>query len=301
MELPKSEIEMRLNDLIGTKKLLEHLCDSYRVVDPLQKKIFDDRLINTIAEHGCYTLWKTNEICRNCISLRAFNDKTTYVKMEFLDNKVFLITAVPLDVIGKTVVLETLKDTTKSIIFSSDYEISMLQTHLQIERLNSMVVKDALTDVYNRRYINEKLPVDMLNCTLSSKEISIIILDIDFFKAVNDTYGHVTGDCILTEIASRSKNTLKRGTDWIARYGGEEFLVCMPGASRIKAQEIAERIRMKIESEVFLCGQKKISVTASFGVCSMVPNQSFSVDEFIACADEKLYLAKHNGRNRVES
>jgi diguanylate cyclase (GGDEF)-like protein len=301
MELENAEIEIRLDELLGSKKLLESLCDSYRVVDPLRKRVFDNSFSNTISEHSCYELWNTGRICRNCISLRAIHENTTYVKLEFMDGKIFLMTAIPLNIIGRMVVLETLKDTTKSMMLGNDNDKLLSQAYLQIERLNNMIVKDALTDVYSRRYINEKLPVDILNCALSSEEISIMMIDIDFFKRVNDTYGHLVGDCILKEIANRAKTCLKRGSDWIARYGGEEFLVCLPGASKTKAVEIAEKMRRAIESDVFLCGQASISVTASFGVCSIDLVQSLTVDDFIKCADEKLYLAKRNGRNRVES
>lgn len=170
-----------------------------------------------------------------------------------------------------------------------------------IDSMKSISLKDSLTGIYNRRYINEKLPVEIISASLSEQSLSIIMVDIDFFKKVNDVYGHLTGDCTLKSLADILLGCIKRESDWVSRYGGEEFLVCLPGAGLEKALEIAEHIRKTVENSVILCGEHTIKITASFGVCSIKPSPGASVENLIDCADKKLYEAKNNGRNRVES
>jgi diguanylate cyclase (GGDEF)-like protein len=161
-------------------------------------------------------------------------------------------------------------------------------------------MRDALTGTYNRRFMNERLPVDLVAMALSEKSISVIIADIDHFKYVNDTYGHLTGDSILKYFSGTLLSCIRRDSDWVARFGGEEFLICLPGASLEKAHELAEQMRSAVEQAEYLCGEHTIKITASFGICSVKPRQGDSTDAIIDAADKKLYHAKNNGRNRVE-
>ncbi len=125
--------------------------------------------------------------------------------------------------------------------------------------------------------------------------------DIDFFKIVNDTYGHLAGDEVLKSFADTLSGGLKRESDWVSRFGGEEFLVCLPGAGIQRASEVAEKLRKAIESKEILFNGNRINITASFGVCSIKPIQGSKIESFIECADKMLYAAKNNGRNRVEA
>lgn len=116
--------------------------------------------------------------------------------------------------------------------------------------------------------------------------------DIDFFKKVNDTYGHLTGDYTLKHFSEIISKNLKRESDWVARYGGEEFLMCLPSAGPDYAKEIAENIRQKIEDSEFVDGEHQFKITASFGVCSMNPSYGSNIEAMIECADRNLYKAK---------
>jgi diguanylate cyclase (GGDEF)-like protein len=127
------------------------------------------------------------------------------------------------------------------------------------------------------------------------------MVDIDFFKNVNDTYGHLVGDCTLKSIATTLNRSLKRDNDWVARYGGEEFLICLPGAPLEIAKELAEIIRKKVESTPITSGEQEFFITASFGVSSVTPKSGATITTLIEEADKKLYEAKRNGRNRVEA
>ena len=144
-----------------------------------------------------------------------------------------MITAVPYCFDDRRIVIEIIKDITKSVLFdfSENAALEQVGIHAIIDNMNKLAFSDSLTELYNRRYIMEKLPVDLLNSALLSTNLSIIMADIDYFKKVNDTYGHLAGDLTLKNVAKILLSCIKRENDWIARFGGEEFIICMPGAN----------------------------------------------------------------------
>ncbi|WP_243450305.1 GGDEF domain-containing protein [Desulfosporosinus sp. Sb-LF] len=157
---------------------------------------------------------------------------------------------------------------------------------------------DFLTGLYNRRYIDERLKneFNIDNRTTSS----LLMLDLDHFKRINDTYGHDQGDFVLKSVARLIKQSV-RDSDFVGRFGGEEFIVVMPGATRITAHSVAERIRLTIENERLWIDGKRESITISIGISTFIaeePNYRTS-EEWIQDADRALYTAKNEGRNRV--
>ncbi len=156
---------------------------------------------------------------------------------------------------------------------------------------------DSLTDMANRRAISDHLKV-LLDQRLESTPISVILVDIDYFKSVNDSYGHATGDLVLRRVGDSLKASL-RGDDNVGRFGGEEFLIVLPHTPLDIAQQIAERCRTQIEQTVILNSEHQaIRVTASFGVyCSIDPREDLA--KILHAADVQLYRAKDSGRNRV--
>jgi diguanylate cyclase (GGDEF)-like protein len=214
-----------------------------------------------------------------------------------------MITAIPFQLDHRTIVIELMKDTTNSMIFGTAEESdgNKSKIYAMIESMNNLALKDALTGVYNRRYINEKLPVDIISAALSQQNLSIIMADIDYFKKINDTYAHLAGDCVLKNFAETLTKCIQRESDWVARFGGEEFLICLPSANLEKAVEVAELMKKTIEEKEILCGENTLRITASFGVCSIQPKQGDNIETLIQGADSKLYAAKNNGRNRVEA
>ena len=292
-----------VNDYLSNGTLFSKLSDITRIVDPLQKTVIQYKNKEVVIDGiHCFDFWGKNKVCDNCISMRAYNDNKTYVKIEYNKDKIYLITAVPHDLNDRRVVIEILKDITNSLLLSS-YENEAVDStgiHALIDNMNKSAYSDPLTGLYNRRYIIEKLPVDLLNATLLANEFSIIMADIDHFKLVNDNYGHLAGDQALKTVAETLAGCIKRESDWIARYGGEEFLICIPGANLDFALKKAECMRKAIESTPIMYEDKMLSLTASFGVYSMKTTENTSVDDLLKLADEKLYSAKRNGRNRVE-
>ena len=294
--------DKEVQEVLDKLVIFERMYDHIRLVDPIIKKVINYSN-NTVTELAvkCFDFWEKNKICDNCISIRAFNENKTFVKIEYTPNKIYMVMAIPIELSNRRIVIELLKDTTDSMVYGNENNENNSHIYAMIDSMNNLLLKDTLTGIYNRRYINEKLPVDFINAALSEQSLSIIIVDIDFFKKVNDTYGHLTGDFTLKSFADTLSGCIKRKSDWVSRYGGEEFLICLPGAELEMAIEIAEDIRKTVENNVILRGEHTIKITASFGVCSIKPIVDGSVENFIECADKKLYVAKNNGRNRVES
>ncbi|MFP7754746.1 diguanylate cyclase domain-containing protein [Thermodesulfobacteriota bacterium B35] len=169
-----------------------------------------------------------------------------------------------------------------------------------LERLSSL---DGLTGVPNRRRFDQLLHKEWQRAIRHGASISIIMLDIDFFKLFNDTYGHQGGDECLQQVARTLERSVQRETDMVARYGGEEFAAILPETGVRGALAVAEAMRANVEALKIPHENSKITdhVTISVGVATTVPERGSRPEDLIATADEALYEAKNNGRNRVQS
>ncbi len=172
--------------------------------------------------------------------------------------------------------------------------LSEKQLQLSNMALEQLSVTDKLTQVHNRMKLDEVLDIELARTVRDGKSFSVILIDIDHFKLVNDTFGHQVGDKVLIEFAKILKENLRK-TDIVGRWGGEEFLIISPNSSSLTATKTAEKLRNIIANSQFP-GVKKI--TGSFGLTSYLAGDA--IDDMLARADEALYLAKKNGRNRVE-
>jgi two-component system, cell cycle response regulator len=161
-----------------------------------------------------------------------------------------------------------------------------------------MAITDALTGLYNRRYMETHVGTLVDQAISRGKPLSVLILDIDYFKSINDTHGHDAGDDVLQDFAIRIRKSI-RGIDLACRYGGEEFVVVMPETDMAVATMVAERLRRRIASEPFPIqkGARMIEVTISIGIAALGPNDNAAA--VIKRADQALYRAKRDGRNRV--
>jgi two-component system, cell cycle response regulator len=157
---------------------------------------------------------------------------------------------------------------------------------------------DALTRVYSRRFFSESLRVEIERAHRANGTIGLILIDVDHFKQINDSYGHPAGDRVLVELARRLRAVSRPG-DILARIGGEEFALVLPGADATRAVSLGERVRRFVSATPFLLGDPKmLSVTVSVGV-SVSPGDGIEDTELIRAADQALYAAKRSGRNRV--
>lgn len=174
-----------------------------------------------------------------------------------------------------------------------------LHNALLYRQLEQLATRDALTQLCNRRYFLQQAQGEFLRARRYKKPLAAVMIDLDHFKKINDTYGHSSGDQVLIQFAEVCRQSL-RSSDLLARYGGEEFILLLPETPLAEAREAAERLRRTIEAHLFCIEQGCVHITASFGVSVRQPEDA-SIEALINRADQALYTAKQNGRNRTES
>lgn len=167
-----------------------------------------------------------------------------------------------------------------------------------LKRERQLAITDELTGLLNRRYIMQRLREELNRAARNSAPLSCLMMDLDHFKVVNDTFGHLTGDRVLRQTA-RITSECKRVSDVVGRYGGEEFLMLLPETGQKGAMILAERIRNQIEKTAFSDEGKVIRITASVGVATCAHSDGGNPEEIIRTADNALYMAKHRGRNCI--
>jgi len=164
--------------------------------------------------------------------------------------------------------------------------------------LRNMAIKDGLTRVYNKRYFSEVLEKECEYNRRNHVGLCVILLDIDHFKQINDTWGHPAGDSILKNLAQLIDSEA-RGYDVFARYGGEEFVFLLRGSPLLAAVQLAERVRKEVEEQVFVYDNLDLKITISLGVAFWDGESPMVAVELVEAADRRLYEAKESGRNKV--
>jgi two-component system cell cycle response regulator len=166
------------------------------------------------------------------------------------------------------------------------------------EELYRLIIIDALTEVPNKRALLDFLDRELARSARYERPLALVMLDIDRFKAINDDHGHLAGDFVLRELAAVVKETVRK-EEMFARYGGEEFAIVLPETEADAALRIAERVRELVQGHLFSFEGKPIPLTVSLGVAATVGDAALTAPEFLRRADDKLYEAKRQGRNRV--
>ncbi len=171
-----------------------------------------------------------------------------------------------------------------------------------IDKLHELSVRDGLTGIYNRLYFQERLEEELHRAIRYHAELTLIMFDLDFFKSVNDRFGHAVGDTVLKRIALVAQSRI-RESDILARYGGEEFVILLPEISQQNAFLFAESLRQEIEKNEFKAGGIMFKITISLGLCSVIENRAQlpnpENEEFTTAADRAMYAAKKAGRNQT--
>ncbi len=291
--------QITIKNLEENLGFFKKMYDLVRIVDPEKKKVIDyseNKLDET--KMICYSFWNDTKICDNCISMRAFIENDTFMKLEHTNDKLYMITAIPVEALEHKVVLELLKDVTNSMMVGcGEYEKGDELRNI-ISEMNLIIVKDVLTELYNRKYIDERLPVDIIRGVIEDKPLSVVMADLDNLKAVNDTYGHIFGDSIIREFGSIILKSLRTDRDWAARFGGDEFLICLNDTDNNTAYEIVDNLRKALEEHVFEVRGIKLKISSSFGIHTTHGNK-LTPEEVIDLADKSLYRAKREGKNKV--
>ena len=193
---------------------------------------------------------------------------------------------------------ETRQEICQALILRAIHQDALIEAAESVTtQLQTDVSTDALTEIPNRRFFDEFATIEFSRVMRFGKPASILMMDLDNFKRINDGYGHFAGDEVLRQVATVG-STILRASDLFARYGGEEFVCLLPGTDEAGARVAAEKLRLEIEQLAVVVGQKTISVTACIGVGAVSQGDSSIVDA-MRRADKAMYLAKASGKNCV--
>lgn len=279
-------------------KYINQLFHQVRIVDPIKKIVIAENGEKTNENKKCFHLCNKDTICENCISIRAYNENTSVMKFEYIDNKIYMIMATPLNKVESSYVMEAIRDISDCKIVEVVEDKRVYALKKKLDEINKLIVIDELTKCYNRRYINEKLPIDIELAKANNLPLAIAMIDIDYFKLINDKYGHLLGDLVLKDIINIIKDNIREKSDWIARYGGEEFLILFNYTSKEEAYNLLKRIKSIVENSILKYDDIEINITISIGMASLT-SEINDMDKLIRIADENLYKAKMGGRNCI--
>jgi diguanylate cyclase (GGDEF)-like protein len=193
--------------------------------------------------------------------------------------------------------LNRIKSLIPSIKHYLDAAQPVIESNILMDKLRDTSLKDAMTGLYNRRFLEEFIDQVMKQVQREKETYTVLMLDVDFFKQVNDTYGHDVGDEVIKRLASIMKNSV-RDSDMPVRYGGEEFIILLMNSTEEKTYEIAKKINEDFAKEEFSSDIEIFKKTVSIGIANY-PIDAKTLIKSIKCADEALYVAKKTGRNKI--
>lgn len=279
--------------------LFRNLYDIFRIIDPVSKKVVyvdDDQEME--KGQPCFCFWEKGSCCSNCVAMRAEFENDTFIKLESKKDKIYMVISTPVSVDNNKYIVELIKDISDKGFLNGKSILKLSIAEELITEMNDKIIRDGLTGIYNKRYINERLPIDINKSSTEGQPLSIIMADIDLFKDVNDTYGHSIGDKILIDFAKLLEKSVRKNIDWVGRFGGEEFLIVLKNTDVEDAYGKAENIRVLLEDTIFKYDNLNIKITSSFGVYSTAGHK-FDAETLIANSDKNLYKAKNSGRNKT--
>lgn len=266
--------------------LIEDIYDDIRIVNPISKKVLNIKSSKIESFTGkCYDLWKCGEICHNCISMRAYNELDTFVKIECISAKIMFIIATPIHLNGNLYILEVLKD-----ISNDNSEINHCIDGA-INKLNEIIIIDSLTGLYNIRYIEERLPVDVNNSILEKYPLSLINIEVDNFKNLVNEFGNNIKEKIILHICDNIININIEEMTWVGRYNESQIFIELKNVNKNKAIDLSEKILKKLNSKLFNYNNLSINLNYNFGVyCT--ENEKIDENNFLEEIDKKIFKAK---------
>ena len=190
------------------------------------------------------------------------------------------------------------QDDLRFLALVTDLGAVALENSLLFQKKQELAIHDDLTSLYTKHYFISRLKDEVKRCQRLDHYLSLMMIDIDFFKRYNDKFGHIAGDIVLKKVGSLLKDALREYNPLLCRFGGEEFLVMLSGLNKQKALVVAEDLRRRIENEIIVLRRHDTKVTVSIGVASL-PLDTKDEDELVQKADKAMYKAKEKGRNQV--
>lgn len=278
----------QMNDII---KNAVNLFDVVRLVDPINMVVYtiEDGEYR-VQKDNCYHVWNKQDRCENCISARCFMDKKRYSKFEFIDHDAYHVVAQVVNVEGREFVLEVVTASYDDVLLSAFGDNDFVE---QITHFNHKVYTDELTGLSNRRFMNDRLSIMISRATHAGDPLAIAMVDIDDFKLVNDSFGHLAGDEALKMAARAIEEGFCRiKEDIVVRYGGDEFFLAAQG---ITADDLQERLS-EVES---LASNNDFGFTLSIGAAYLDVARGETIEELIHKADVAMYEAKAAGKGCI--
>lgn len=286
--LDAKEVEL----LIRNHEIIIKLYDAIVLINPTAKEINGYLQSNFVISgpnpHKCFNMWGKEKRCENCIASRALHEQRTTVKIEYLDDKIYMVTAVPLINDGQNQVVELIKDISKDSLLEVD-GTAYGNLHRIINRNNASIVKDAFTRVYNTNYIYERLPEDLYYAHEFSLKLGLIFVNITNLKSINDLYGYSAGNAVIKGYSKLVKEQVRKERDWSARFGGSEFILILNDISEKQAYNICKRLNDKILKIGLSLEGLPLKATHNISYF-IVENETMTIDQLIQTARNKHLL-----------
>lgn len=280
------EIETRLS-------ALPDLYDAIRLVDPIAKQVICWQGEGLSHGEPCHGFWPGG-VCDNCISIRAHLERRSYMKLEQNQDGLYLVQAVPMMAAGRPLVLELLKNANETMLIDGGMA-SADSFQAYIRQINELIARDHLTGLYNRRFVDERLPVDMVLAQEAGLPLALCFVDMDDLTRLNNRYGHAAGDQAIKAVGRTLGSQIRAGRDWAARYGGDEFLICLHNTDAAQAAQVAARLQAAVAAAPLCLAEGPTDISVSCGVASLGPDIANS-QALISAADRDMYAAKRQKR-----
>ncbi|MBU5436429.1 helix-turn-helix domain-containing protein [Tissierella sp. MSJ-40] len=261
----KSKNDESISETVDILLKMENFYDAARIINPIKKQVVycNSSTVENI-QSICYDLWNLGTECENCISTRAIEENRTLTKIEFNEDKVFLIMASPMK--DNNYVIEIIKDITDSSI--KDLEIGNIkEVKNRFYEINDKIYIDQLTGVNNKKFMKEKLPYNIYNGYKLKEERTFIIVNIGFFNYIKNTYGEEVINNFVVKICSIIQSNIRNGYDWVIRYSEDEFIISIINGGKDVALRVIERIQDEAKQYALKHNRLYLDNILSFSIC----------------------------------
>lgn len=291
------KVDFTTKDADTFVQFLQSEHDIVRFVDPVSQHVYNaDGALNKTS--NCSDFWGRCNRCENCTSLRALEKRTIAYKLELLDSSTYLVMSRYMNVSGQERILEVVTNITDNLIMDSD-ELS--EVGKLISNYNYQLTTDPLTDIYNRRFLDEFFLPSLGCCHEEGLTVNIALMDLDDFKSINDTHGHLAGDALLKDVAGfwkrRFNSRTKNKERLTVRYGGDEILLIACDTDPKKFESAVRERYGQMRKVCYFSQHELIPFSISFGFASSDEvGDDWTWDQLFNLADKRLYAAKAKAR-----